>query len=209
VCHPGIEHDPSAPEPDARLATDRPASVLIVGRMSSSERYKGHDALLDIWPDVVREMPDARLEIVGQGDDRARLEAKAAQLGIARRASFVGQVDDRELTRRYEACSVFVMPSGNEGFGFVFLEAMRAARPCIGASGAASEIIAHERTGLLVDPGDRTQLYQAVLRLLRDRPEAERMGACGRRRFLEAFTEARFRARFATAIGAEAAAVPA
>jgi glycosyltransferase involved in cell wall biosynthesis len=88
------------------------------------------------------------------------------------------------------------MPSRDEGFGFVFVEAMRAARACIGSRGAASEIIADGETGLLVDPDDRAQLLQSVVRVLRDRPAADAMGARGRVRFLEQFTEERFRDRF-------------
>jgi glycosyltransferase involved in cell wall biosynthesis len=73
---------------------------------------------------------------------------------------------------------------------------MRAARACIGSRGAASEIIADGDTGLLVDPQDRAQLLAAVVALLRDRPKTAAMGARGRVRFLEQFTEERFRDRF-------------
>jgi glycosyltransferase involved in cell wall biosynthesis len=88
------------------------------------------------------------------------------------------------------------MPSRDEGFGFVFVEAMRAARACVGSHGAAAEIIADGETGLLVESDNRTQLLEAVIRLLRDRPATAAMGACGHARFLQQFTEARFRDRF-------------
>lgn len=197
VCHPGIEDAPQPGEADPA----GPPRVLIVGRMSASERYKGHDALLEIWPEVIRDVPEARLEIVGEGDDRLRLEAKAGDLGLARYARFAGRVDEAELARRYQACTAFAMPSRNEGFGFVFLEAMRAGRACIGAVGAASEIIDHERTGLLVEADDPCQLRYAIVRLLRDRPAAAAMGTLGRRRFEERFTEMHFRARLAALLG--------
>ena len=88
------------------------------------------------------------------------------------------------------------MPSRGEGFGFVFVEAMRVGRPCIGARGAADEIIVDGDTGWLVAAGDRTQLYETVVRTLRDRASADTMGARGRVRFLQEFTEERFRDRF-------------
>ena len=110
--------------------------------------------------------------------------------------TFLGRLDDRSLLREYGECTAFVMPSRDEGFGFVFVEAMRAARACIGSRGAASEIIAEGDTGLLVDAGDRAQLLEAVARVLRDRPLTTAMGARGRIRFLQQFTEERFRDRF-------------
>jgi glycosyltransferase involved in cell wall biosynthesis len=88
------------------------------------------------------------------------------------------------------------MPSRDEGFGFVFVEAMRAARACVGSRGAAAEIIADGETGLLVEPGDRAHLLDRVVRVLRDRPATAAMGARGRTRFLQEFTEERFHVRF-------------
>jgi glycosyltransferase involved in cell wall biosynthesis len=110
--------------------------------------------------------------------------------------TFLGRVDDEVLQREYQRCTAFVMPSRDEGFGFVFVEAMRAARACVGGHGAAAEIITDGETGLLVEPDSRTQLLQAVVRLLGDRPATAAMGECGRARFLQQFTEARFRDRF-------------
>jgi glycosyltransferase involved in cell wall biosynthesis len=87
------------------------------------------------------------------------------------------------------------MPSPREGFGLVFLEAMRAARSCIGCRGAASEIIDDGDTGWIVEAGDRDRLTERVIRTLRDRSESVAMGARGRARYLQHFTEAHFRQR--------------
>jgi len=191
VCHLGVE--PSAGP--AREA-DGPPSALIVGRMARDERYKGHDPLLEIWGDVAAAVPGACLRIVGDGDDRARLEQKAAALGLGDRVTFLGGLDEGALQREYERCTAFVMPSRDEGFGFVFVEAMRAARACVGSRGAASEIIVDGDTGLLVEPGDRAQLLDSITRILRDRPATAAMGARGRARFLQQFTDGQFRERF-------------
>ena len=200
VCHPGLpalgvtSAPPSAPS----------SMALIVARMSSSERYKGHDALLDVWPRVLARHPAAVLVVTGDGDDRPRLEAKARDLGIARAVTFTGRIGDDELAGLYARCRFFVMPSRDEGFGLVFLEAMRAARPCIGGAGAASEIIAHGVTGLVVDPGHPAELVAALLRFYDEPETCTRLGAAGRERFLAEFTDRHFQARFARVIAHDA-----
>ncbi len=191
VCHPGVETLP---------ATDRdpagPPSALIVGRMAGDERYKGHDPLLEIWRDVATAVPGAILRIVGDGDDRPRLEHKATALDPGGQVMFLGRLDEDALQREYQRCTAFVMPSRDEGFGFVFVEAMRAGRACVGSRGAADEIIINEDTGVIVEPDNRAQLLQSVVRMLRDRAAADAMGARGRSRFLQQFTDDRFRDRF-------------
>ena len=191
VCHLGVDAIPGTV-----LAAAGSPSALIVGRMAVDERYKGHDALLEIWPEVAAAVPGAVLRIVGDGDDRPRLEARAAALRLGSQIVFAGRLDDDALRREYASCTAFVMPSRDEGFGFVFVEAMRAGRPCIGARGAAGEIIVDGDTGWLVAAGDHAQLRDAVVGMLRDRAAADTMGARGRVRFLQHFTEERFRDRF-------------
>ena len=195
VCHHGIG---PATVPDT--ASDDTPAALIVGRMTADERYKGHDALIEIWPFVLAAVPAAVLRIVGDGDDRPRLEQKAAALGLGARVAFAGGIDDEALQREYQRATVFTMPSAREGFGLVFLEAMRAARSCIGCRGAASEIIDDGNTGWIVEPGDRDRLTERVIRALRDRPESAAMGARGRSRYLQHFTEAHFRERLTTLV---------
>jgi phosphatidylinositol alpha-1,6-mannosyltransferase len=169
---------------------------LIVGRMSANEAYKGHEELLRVWPRVLERHPRAQLWMVGDGDDRPRLEALAARLGVCSAVTFTGRVDDVELDRRYRACRFFVMPSRHEGFGLVFLEAMRAGKACIGAPGAAAEIIQDGVTGLIVDPAAHDDLCAAVVRLFDEPAACEAFGRAGAARFRTEFTDARFAARF-------------
>jgi hypothetical protein len=89
------------------------------------------------------------------------------------------------------------MPSRDEGFGLVFLEAMRAAKPCIGGAGAASEIIEHETTGLIVDPANRDEVLAAMIRFYDALDVCTSFGKAGRERFLSEFTDRHFQARFA------------
>ena len=198
VCHPGL---PGLARMDGYHTAG--STALIVARMSAAERYKGHDALLDLWPDLLARRSDARLVVAGDGDDRARLESRARSLGLAHAVNFVGRVTDAELNELYQQCRFLVMPSRDEGFGLVFLEAMRAGKPCIGSRGAAAEIIQHNVTGLIVDPdspGGHVELAAAILRLFDESDTCCRFGAAGRERFLSTFTDARFQTRFVGAI---------
>ncbi len=165
--------------------------------MAADERYKGHDLLLDIWRDVAADVPGAVLRIVGEGNDRPRLQQKAAALNLGDQIVFLGRVSDERLAHEYERCTAVVMPSRGEGFGLVFVEAMRGSRACIGCRGSASEIIVEGETGLVLEPDDRATLRQAVVRMLHDRFETAAMGARGRARFLQHFTEDHFRSRLA------------
>ena len=196
VCHPGIRSVQA-------LHTDVPPAgfALIVGRLWSAERYKGHDRLIDIWPAVRARVADATLVVVGDGDDRARLEARAAANGLGDAVRFTGRIDDYELAALYTASAFFVMPSTSEGFGLAYLEAMRAGRPCIALHGAADEIIEHDVSGILVDDGDCDALAGAIVRLFTDRGLCAGMGAAARSRVARAFTEEHFARRFRAALG--------
>lgn len=190
VCHLGLE-----PIVTSQGPAEWAPSALIVGRMARDERYKGHDLLIDIWRDVTVDVPDAVLRVVGDGDDRPRLEQKSVSMNLGTRIEFLGRISDEQLAREYQRCTAVVMPSRGEGFGLVFLEAMRAARGCIGARGSASEIIADGETGFVVDPRDHAHLRQLLVRMLLDRTGTATMGVCGRARFLQHFTEDHFRRR--------------
>jgi glycosyltransferase involved in cell wall biosynthesis len=193
VCHPGL---PAWPDTSSAGET----AALIVGRLAADEGYKGHELLLDAWPRVLEHHPDARLWIVGHGDDRPRLESVAARLGLRHAVTFTGRVSDQELDALYRRCRFFVMPSLHEGFGLVFLEAMRAGKACIGAAGAASEIIEHGITGLIVDGARLDDVCGAVVRLFDEPDTCARFGRAGAARFRAEFTDTRFRARFAAVI---------
>jgi len=201
VCHLCLPNDPPSDAESARAegSPDEPPAnhpyALIVARMASEERYKGHDLLLEIWPEVLHAVPTARLLIAGGGDDRPRLVSKRDALGLQHAVEFLGRVVDQELGRLYERCAFFVMPSRHEGFGLVFLEAMRAGKPCIGAVGAASEIIEHEQTGFVFDSIDRAAIHDACIKLFTDPELAARLGESGRRRERDVFSRSAFRSR--------------
>ena len=191
---------PSSPvqgAPDeALLSRIGGASVLILGRLLASEGRKGHDQLLECWTHVEANVPDAQLVIAGDGDDVERLRRKALAMGIAQHVVFTGYVSDatREALLRHVA--LFAMPSQQEGFGLVYLEAMRAGLPCIGAlDDGATEPIVEGETGLLVPQSDLEALSRAIVTLLLDANLRRRLGAAGRERFIRLYTFEAYRAR--------------
>ncbi|HYW08348.1 MAG TPA: glycosyltransferase family 4 protein, partial [Longimicrobium sp.] len=199
ACPLGLLDPPAVGRPDGDLlGRVGERSVLIVGRMSAAERYKGHDELIECWPRVLGRVPGAQLVVAGRGDDVDRLRRKAAGAGLAGHVIFPGFVSDATLEALLRRVALFAMPSRGEGFGLVYLQAMRAGLPCVGSTtDAAGDVIAHGETGLLADPADRDALADAIARLLEDAGLRARMGGAGERRFRREFTFERFRDRLA------------
>lgn len=165
-----------------------PYRLLTVGRLAASERYKGHDQIITSLPALQQHL-GAPIEywIVGDGDDRPRLESLAHS--VAASVRFWGRVSDDELVHLYQDCDIFVMPSSGEGFGIVYLEASACGKPVIGSSvGGATDAVEHGVTGLCVDPTDTASLHSAIIQLLRDPALASQMGQAGRTRVLRQFS---------------------
>lgn len=181
--------------------------LLTVGRLAASERYKGHDMVIRALPKVISRVPDTRYLIIGDGDDRPRLERLAASQGVAEHVVFAGTVSESQLAAAYRGCRVFVMPARTvldeeppkgEGFGIVFLESMAFGKPVVGPNeGAPAEFIEHGKHGLLVDPADPDQVAEAITFLLLNPSAADQMGEQARAWVQEAFSFTRFKERLA------------
>jgi phosphatidyl-myo-inositol dimannoside synthase len=180
VFHPGVDGSP------LRAAWGVPADAPLVGCVSRLVRRKGQDVLLDVWPRIAREVPDAWLALVGTGPLEATLRARAAGM---ERVVVPGGVAWDDLPRAHAALDVFAMPCRTrlagtdvEGLGIVYLEAQSSGVPVIaGRSGGAPEAVLDGETGRVVDGRDRDDLTDAVVGLLRDPARARTMGAAGRR----------------------------
>lgn len=197
-CPLALSSAPAGPTGATRAASP---TVLIVARMLAAERYKGHDQLLECWAAVRRAIPDAQLVIVGDGDDRARLQSKAEGLGIADSTQFTGFVSGQALADWYERAWIFAMPSRGEGFGLVYLEAMARQLPCIGSTeDAAGEIIRDGDTGYLVRQDDSSALANRIAQLLGDERLRTEMGRRGLERVQQEFTGDRFARRLNVAL---------
>lgn len=124
--------------------------------------------------------------IVGDGPERATLESLARELDIFDRVQFIGRLPHDEAIRTMAQADIFSLPSWNEAFGVVYLEAMACGKIAIGCRGqGAEDIIQHERTSLLVEPRDVTTLAEALCRVLQDPTWARQLGIAGRDRAQE------------------------
>lgn len=167
--------------------------ILSVARLGAGEREKHIDKIVRAMPRVLRELPDARLMVIGRGPLREELEALAADLGVSDRVVFPGAVEESVLEAAYREARVFALPSVKEGFGIVFLEAWAHGLPVIGApSGGAGELIVHGVDGLTVDPHDEADVARALVTLLGDEESAARMGGAGRAKVERQYSAAAF-----------------
>lgn len=182
--------------------TDR-RILLTVGRLVPR---KGIDTTLRALPQIAETVPEVAYLVVGDGPDRDRLTTLARHLGVADRVHFAGKIAGPDLTRYYNACDVFVMPSREavpdvEGFGIVFLEAGACGKPVIGArAGGVPDAVRDGETGLLVPPRDAHALAEAATQLLADPEQAQRLGRQGRERVLQENTWDRIADRLFTTL---------
>jgi phosphatidylinositol alpha-1,6-mannosyltransferase len=145
--------------------------LLTVGRMDSRERYKGHDRVICALPALIAKRHDPIYLIVGEGDDRPRLENLAKETRVAERVRFLGVVEQQTLAALYRAADLFVMPSRGEGFGIVFLEAMASGTPALGLDVAgASDALDHGDLGVLVSEGEIPAAIDRILSAPRQNP---------------------------------------
>lgn len=156
---------PAPPAFPFRPGRRRASTILSVSRLGAHTAGKGIEHMIAAMPAVAARVPDARYVIVGDGSDRPRLEKLAAAAGVADRVEFAGAVSDDGLERAYRDADVFVLPSSQEGFGIVFLEAFAHGLPVVAAAaGAAADVV--RGRGLLVPPGDPRSLAASVTRML-------------------------------------------
>lgn len=159
--------------------------VLFAGRMTWQ---KGPDILLEAVPRVLEKNPRARLIFAGEGDMRTGLESRARDLGVADRASFIGHRTGRDLVGLFKSADIVCVPSRNEPFGIVILEAWSASKPVLATRiGGPAEFVEEDYTGRTVDIGVDT-IGHGLNRMLDDMDHARCMGANGRREAEARFT---------------------
>jgi D-inositol-3-phosphate glycosyltransferase len=179
---PGV--DTSFFTPSAKLAQD---TVLYVGSLKKTDTHKGVDRLLRAFVAVRTKRPSAQLVFVGAGDTDY-FGGMAAQLQIADAVTFTGGLYGRDLLDAYHDASVFVLPSSNESFGMVIVEAMASGLPVVSTNvGAIPTIIEDGRSGYIIDPYDITALSDKITYLL-DHPKiAAEFGKAARQKAMQNF----------------------
>src|SRR5262249_2788092 len=127
--------------------------MLTVGRLATGERYKGVDEVIEVMPRLLRQFPNLRYLIVGDGSDRVRLEAKARAHGLSGYVIFTGRIAEPEKVAHYNLADVYVMPSHGEGFGIALIEAAACGIPVVGSSVDGSrDALLDGQLGRMVDP---------------------------------------------------------
>ncbi len=188
---------PAAP---GQSSPERRPRALIVGRMDPSERRKGHDPILDAWPLIREAVKDAELFIVGEGDDRPRLEARVRSEALAG-VTFTGKLSDTARNELYRTSRLFLFPSLQEGFGLAAVEAAAAGMPVLGVSGTVMEELFTRDDGVVFvpEPSGR-RIAEAAIPVLRDEGLATSLGAQAQRRACAQFLEAHFGERLRTSL---------
>jgi glycosyltransferase involved in cell wall biosynthesis len=149
-----------------RLTTEQPI-ILSVGRLDSTQPYKGYDKILRALPEIRRQIPNVHYILVGQGSDRPRIEQLIAQLNLQNCVTLAGFVPDNEIGDYYNLCDVFAMPSKGEGFGIVYLEALACGKPTLGGNqDGAIDALCNGELGALVDPDNVDAIAQTLIQIL-------------------------------------------
>ncbi|MGK0170809.1 MAG: phosphatidylinositol alpha-1,6-mannosyltransferase [Gammaproteobacteria bacterium] len=193
VLHPGVDTEAFVPaatdksrstqEQRAELGWGGRRVILTVGRL---QRRKGHDAVIEVLPSVVERYPDVLYAIVGDGEERQRLEALVVERGLQQWVQFRGSVGEQELLRCYQHCEFFVLANRREGvdiegFGIVLIEAQACGKAVIaGNTGGTQETLRDGLTGRVVSGTDRDELRAALLAMLSDAQALATMGARAR-----------------------------
>ena len=152
--------------------------VLFAGRLTWQ---KGPDLLVDAMPDLLNDHPRSKFIFAGDGDMRDGLERRVASMGVTAQARFVGYQQGQDLVSLFKTSDTVCVPSRNEPFGIVILEAWSARKPVMATrTGGPAEFVRHRDTGVTVS-ADRDSIREGVSTILSDKKDGRRMGRNGRR----------------------------
>jgi glycosyltransferase involved in cell wall biosynthesis len=185
----GIDLHRVQAEPAANIHAEfwLPKQAPVVGAVAALTQEKGHKYLIEAAALVVREVPDARFVILGEGELRPALERQVKELHLDKHVVLPGfRADILSFIKSFD---LFVMSSLFEGLGTSLLDAMALSKATVASdTGGIPEVVSHEETGLLVPPRDASELASAIAKLLRDPERRERMGSAGLERVKRLFS---------------------
>lgn len=187
--HEGVDVDRIAAVPEVNIheAFWLPHGAPVVGNVAALVGHKGQRHLVDAARRVVRESPDARFVILGEGELREPLEHQVRDLHLEKHVLLPGFRTD--VIGCIKAFDLFAMSSVTEGLGTSLLDAMACGRAIVATTaGGIPEVVVHGETGLLVPPRADDEMAEAILVLLRDPERRRQMGAAGLARVRERFT---------------------
>jgi phosphatidylinositol alpha-1,6-mannosyltransferase len=193
VCWLATETDDPVPQ----LDRTGPPRVTIFSRVDA-DSYKGHPELIRAWPAVRAAVPDAVLCVAGKGPGLTQYQKLAAETGLPDSAfEFPGFIPEETVDDLWRKTTVFAMPSRGEGFGLVYIEAMRWGIPVIASvHDAGGEVNADGESGYNVTLDHASELTERIIHLLRNPDTAAKLGDGGRQRWATYFRYSAFRERF-------------
>lgn len=176
VVHCGLDHERYRFDPS--VARTAEPTIVYVGRL---RRYKGVAWVLRTLPKVRERVPGAKLVVIGDGPDQARLQEEARTLGVADAVEFCGFLPFAEKVRRMQSSWLVVQPSPKEGWGLTVVEAGACGAAVVAAdSPGLRDSVRRDVTGLLVPYDDDAALVDALVRVLADPALRDRLAAAGR-----------------------------
>jgi glycosyltransferase involved in cell wall biosynthesis len=190
--HEGIDlaHVEAAPAADLHADLWLPHHAPIVGNVAALVPHKGQRHLIEAAAIVVKQVPDARFVIAGEGELRPQLERQIKERHLEKHVFLAGFRPD--ILSVHKSFDIFVMSSVTEGLGTSLLDAMACGKPIVATrAGGMPEVVVDGQTGLLVAPRDDEALAAAIVRLLNDAQLRGAMGAAGQRRVREHFSSER------------------
>jgi L-malate glycosyltransferase len=189
IVHEGVDVERLARLPAASVHAEfyLPTGAPVVFNVAALAPHKGQHHLIDAAALVVRDVPDARFVIVGDGELREALEKHVKDKHLERHVFLAGfRVDALELT---QACDVFAIASLNEGLCIALIDAMAMGKPAVTTTaGGIPEVMVDGETGYLVPPRDHKAMAERLVFLLKHPAERQRMGAAARARVRDEFT---------------------
>ncbi|WP_368293250.1 glycosyltransferase family 4 protein [Dehalobacter sp. TBBPA1] len=186
VINNGIDLNDCVPPPDISGNTRKEIRILSV---SNLKKTKGIDLNLRAVSSLTKKYPSLKYFIAGDGEERKALEDLTESLNLKDKVVFLGKLTHPEVMKEMAEADIFCLPSWQEGFGVVYIEAMAQGLPAIGVRGEGIEdALIHGQNGLLVAPRNVEDLSGALDVLLRDPVYCRRLGEAGRQTVLDQFT---------------------
>ena len=179
--------DPPRPREEVRRELGLADDEVAFATVARLFERKGHEDILSVAPQILREAPEARFVWIGSGILREKLEAEAEAIGVRHAIRFTGLVPPGRIPELLNACDVVLHPSYREGLARVLPQGMIVGRPAISYDVDGAREVVLPETGILVPFLDRAGLARAILELAGDPERRQRLGSEGRRRFADQF----------------------
>ena len=172
LLYAGIDHELFRNNTEAKTAYPL---ISYIGRL---KRYKQVDLIVKAMPIIIREFPDAVLEIGGKGDDLPNIEAAVKEANVEKNVRFLGFLSEEEKAKAMACATITATMAEKEGWGITVIESNAAGTPVVGSNvQGLRDSIVDGKTGLLAEPGSSADLAEKIISLLKDRERLQKMEA--------------------------------